>query len=65
MDDSEKWGVWKPKKIIRKVIVTLIILWVGSKCIDEVLYEYYLHRGYKLRAWLIRPIYGFKMYWID
>ena len=51
--------------MLKKVIGVLIILWVGSKCIDEVLYEYYLQRGDKLRAWLTRPIYGFKMYWID
>jgi len=51
--------------MFKKVIGILITMWVGSRCIDKVLYDYYLQRGDKLRAWLTRPIYGFKMYWID
>jgi hypothetical protein len=55
------------RKIImfKKIISGLIVIWVASRCIDEVLYEYYLQKGDKLKAWLTRPIHGFKMYWID
>ena len=51
--------------IFKKIIYVLILLWVSTKCKNKVLYEYYLENGDKLRAWLTRPIYGFKMYWID
>ena len=53
------------KKVVGTIIITIIITYVASRCMDEVVYEYYLSRGDKLQAWLTRPIYGFKMYWID
>ena len=52
-------------KWINNLIVTLIVIYVGNRCIDIVLYEHYMSQGDKLRAWLIRPIYGFKMFWVD
>ena len=50
---------------LKKLVGTIIVIIVGLRCIDEVVYEYYLSKGDKLRAWLTRPIYGFKMFWID
>jgi len=51
--------------MIKRLIITLIVLWIRLKCVDEVLYDYYLQKGNKLSAWLVRPVYGFKMYWFD
>lgn len=42
----------------------LVVLWVGVICMNEMLYEFYLEKGDKLKAWLIRPVYGFRMFWI-
>jgi len=43
------------ERLFSKAVVAIIVLFVGNRVIDEVLYEHYIKTGERLRAFFIRP----------
>ena len=50
---------------MNKTISKIVVLYIMMQTLNEVIYNYYLHKNDKLNAWFARPIYGFKMFWFN